>query len=111
MESGWFVVMGAAIGIVPGIVIAWMNNKTERKKQLRQLAMEMALAEYKFHANIALNGGPDGVSPPMTYLGVSYASVLRFMEKGVNTDNVDEAYEELAELVEQNAHYAKKHLD
>lgn len=53
MESGWFVVIGAAVGVIPTLLTGWLTKRAEKQKQLREMALKVALAEHERTMEIA----------------------------------------------------------
>ncbi len=112
MESGWFVVIGASIGIIPTLIVGWLNQRAEKERHFRQLAMEMALAEYGTLVDIAMKlENKVTILPPTAFIAPAYVGVEKFMDGNIRADEIADAYAEISEIVCKNSDGVKTHLD
>ncbi|BBD06849.1 hypothetical protein [Desulfovibrio ferrophilus] len=109
MESGWFVIIGAVIGALPAFVISKMNNNAHDKRQLRQLALEMAINERNAVIDVAkAKGRHAGIPPQSAFLPVAYASVQAFLSGDVNSIDFEKTFAEINKLASESQTYAEK---
>ena len=112
MESGWFVVIGALIGALPTLVIAKMNNDAQNKRQLRQLALEMAINDRKAMIDVAKeNGNPARIPAQSVFLPPAYAAVQQFLSGDITTIDFEKAYAEILKVVSENQACAQRTFD
>lgn len=112
MESGWFVVIGALIGALPTLVIAKMNNDAQNKRQLRQLALEMAINERKAMIDVAKeNGKPARIPPQSAFLPPAYVAVQQFLSGDAKTIDFEKAYDEIHKLASESQACAQRTFD
>lgn len=102
MESGWFVVVGAIVGALPGVIFGWMSIHSAKDRQLRQMALEAALAEFKMHSDLIIQHGGGNFKPPSAYFAPAYFSVLALMAKELKPSEIEAAYKKISEMVETN---------
>jgi hypothetical protein len=112
MESGWFVVIGALIGAFPTLVIAKMNNDAQNRRQLRQLALEMAINERKAMIDVAKeNGKPARIPSQSAFLPAAYATVQHFLSGDAKTIDFEKAYAEIRKLASESQACAQRTFD
>lgn len=111
MESGWFVVIGAAVGVIPTLLTGWLTKRAEKQKQLREMALKVALAEHERTMEIAkFTKGPKVIPPSYTHIPMAYMAVRKCMSGEMKPEDIPQYYEELARLIEENTNGAIQHL-
>lgn len=103
MESGWFVVIGAIVGALPGVIFGWMSIRSAKDRQLRQMALEAALAEFKMHSELIIQHGRGNLKPPSAYFAPAYLSVLALMANKLKPTEIEAAYKKMSEMVKANS--------
>ncbi len=116
MESGWFVVIGAMVGAivgaVPTVVIGWLKNRAEKETQLRQMALELALADRKNHCEInSRKRGQVAYFPPTAFIASAYVSVREFMSGKLRPEDIEDKYARIAETVSANGSAIRDHIN
>lgn len=112
MESGWFVIIGAVIGALPTLVIAKMNNDAQNKRQLRQLALEMAINERKAMIDVAKeNGKPTRIPPQSAFLPAAYAAIQEFLSGDAKAIDFQRAYAEIQKVASESQACAQRTFD
>lgn len=96
MESGWFVVIGAVIGVIPTVIVAWINQREEKERDLRQLALELALAEYRGILDHSRPG--QKIFPPSVFVPAAHRAVTAYMRDSLDPDDLHKYAAELAEI-------------
>ncbi|WP_156925245.1 hypothetical protein [Nitratidesulfovibrio termitidis] len=112
MESGLFVVIGAVIGALPTLIIAKMNGNAQNRRQLRQLALEMALEERRQMIDVAKEDSrPSRIPPLSAFLPVAYESIQRFLSGDTKVIDFEKAYAEIHRLASESQAQAQKAFD
>lgn len=115
MESGWFAVIGAMIGAagvaIPTLVVGWLNQRAEKERHLRELALEIALADFKKTVEIYKERDKDvtaEILSPVNFVPFAYASVSKFLNGDINADDIPNVYAELGKIHDKNAEEMNK---
>jgi len=109
MEQVMLVVVGAIIGAVPTLILGWMRFKSEEKKQLRALAIEVALTEYKCQCELS-RGQNVTIPPPITYVPGKFDTVKTCLGPQLSFEELDKIYKNLAENGKTARNLMNKHL-
>tara|TARA_Y100001954_G_scaffold235560_1_gene293626 strand:- start:19933 stop:20253 length:321 start_codon:yes stop_codon:yes gene_type:complete len=103
--------MGAAVGVVPTILVGWLRQRAEKQHQLRQLALEIALAEQQKDIEIAKHSEERvPIHPTITYVLPAYTTVKGFMDGSIRVKDISKVYLNLADVVNENQKSSDKYF-
>jgi len=103
MKEVLLVLVGAIIGAAPTIIAALINQKAEREKHLRQLAVELALAEYRADVEWVRRREKKTLHPPASHIAPAYAGVKGFMSGDLSPEGIHKTYDKIEEVTLENA--------
>lgn len=109
MESGVYALLGVLVGALPVLFNSWRERKAQEKRHLRELAVEMALGEFRAHMEVAQMGGGRAVHPPLTYLATSLIAVEELMDGNIRWKDLDFSFAMIAEKIQQAQEASKEY--
>lgn len=115
INPGWAAFLGSLVGAfsvtLSTLLAGWLKQRAEKEKHLRQLAIEIALAEHKMRLDIAFKKeGKAILSPPLAFIPPAYASVKLFMDGKLRADEIEQKYEEVSKISKENGRGVLTHL-
>lgn len=97
---------GVVISTIAQLVMAYMTNKSEEKRALRELAVNLGMKEYENARDHTIRNGGGAVYPPEMWVCASYV-LLRRMHK-LGKVSAKDLLRESVESVEEMGKYSEE---